>query len=105
MFFPKSILKFVKHLILVKKFLHSVLINFSRILDKVGRNEIRRQFLTICLFPDLKIGTTFAILKMDGNIPKSKARLKHKYKIGAKIPPHSEKERRNIIVSTCFIDI
>ena len=67
---------------------------------------VGRYLLTICLFPGLKIGTTFAILKMDGNIPNSKAWLKHKHKIGAKIsPPIRKKKKRNIIVSRCFIGI
>ena len=55
--------------------------------------------MTICLFPDLKIITTFAILKMDEKIPNSKAWLKQKDKIGARIsPPIRKKERKNIIV-------
>ena len=70
--------------------LGKVVISFSRILDKVGRSEIGQQFLTICLFTNSKIGTTFAILKIDENIPNSKACLKHKDKIDDRIfPSHS----------------
>ena len=80
MFFPKYILKFVKHLILV--------------LIKNVRSEIRRKLLTSCLFPDLKVGTTFAILKMNGNI----ARLKHKDKIDARISPSILRNKKEMLL-------
>ena len=53
--------------------------------------------MTICLFPDLKIITTFAILKMDEKSPNSKAWLKQKDKIGARISPPIRKKKEEIL--------
>ena len=53
--------------------------------------------MTICLFPDLKIITTFAILKMDEKISNSKAWLKQKDKIGARISHLIRKNKEAIL--------
>ena len=54
--------------------------------------------MIICLFPELKIGTTFPMLKMDGNIPNSKAWLKLYDKIGTRISPTIRKKKEEILM-------
>ena len=54
---------------LCKNFLVLIQINFSKIMEKVGRIARRRQLLILLLSPLLNLGITLAVFKHSGNMP------------------------------------